>query len=236
MRGAILIIGSLLWDPDKSRIGWRHKRLMSKAKIHVKAPIRYGRLSGRMENKNYTMVISKNCETDGSLGSAYVVPLKNKEIRSFKGVENQARFLSEAEGNKDKKLCKGEKKWCTIGILFNPNFNNSKKKEILNWWKELIKKDNGLNNVEDYKVGEEESILSEEGEILINWPKPIDINYQKVIDEIDFIIATCMKSELHEYPSIEELRDKALNDKRKYFFNNIKYGITTFEDRKIINL
>ena len=63
MKGAILIIGSLLWDPDKNKeIGfrkrWRDKRLIVKNKIHVKAPIRYGKLS--CNEKNYTMVFSKD--------------------------------------------------------------------------------------------------------------------------------------------------------------------------------
>ena len=54
MKGAVLIIGSLLWDKKEHRIDWRKNRLLVNEKIHVFAPICYGRKSG--ENKNYTMV------------------------------------------------------------------------------------------------------------------------------------------------------------------------------------
>lgn len=239
LKAAILIIGSLLWDPDQgtvvgARKKWRDDRLSINRKIHVKAPIRYGRLSGN-ENKKYTMVFSSECEQTNKFGTAFVVPLKRNEIRSIKGIENQARFLSRAEGDSNDKLCKGNQdKWCTIGILFNPSFDKKLKLRFLTRWHELLEKENGLKDYQDYKVGAEESILSEFGEIKLHWPKAIDMRNQKIIDEFNLILATCTKPNINAYPDIEELRKNVQSDDRKYFFNNIANGITTFQDREIL--
>ena len=241
MKGAILIIGSLLWDPDKNQeIGfrekWRNKRLNISNKIHVKAPIRYGRLSGDKNERNYTMVFSKDCERDNLFGTAYLIPFKSKDIKTKKGIENQARFLSDAEGGVNKELCKGNRdKWATIGLLLNPKMPLEVKNEMLLWWGNLLKKDGGLLDYQDYQVGNEESILSDKGELLINWLQPLDKFNIEAINEFDFVLATCTKPNIEKYPSAEELAENILKDKRKYFFSNIENGITTFQDRDILN-
>lgn len=241
LKGAILLIGSLLWAPNQgdgigSRKKWRNKRLLVKDKIHVKVPIRYGRLSGNNNEQSYTIVFSKECESSNKFGTAYVIPLRNREIRSLKGIENQARFLSEAEGSRNQKLCKGgNEKWCTIGIILNPNLENNLRLKILDRWQKLIKKDSGLSDYHEYKIGKEKSILSENGEITINWPKAIDKNNQNKIDDFDFIIATCTKPNLSAYPCIEQIIETVQNERRKYFFKNMENGITTFQDRLVIN-
>ena len=50
----ILIIGSLIWNPELHRERWRSSRLLCKKAIKVAAPIRYGRIS---KNKTFTMVL-----------------------------------------------------------------------------------------------------------------------------------------------------------------------------------
>lgn len=234
LKGAILIIGSLLWDPDQNnkigfRKAWRSKRLLMKDKIHVKAPIRYGRRSGR--NQNLTMVFSKDCDNENRIGTAYLIPLK-KIIKSFKGIENQARFLSQAEGASDNKLKKGIKsEWCTIGIQFNPNFNKDVKSEILAKWKAKVLYDGGLKNVEIYK-----SVLSTGGELTINWLSAVNKNDQKIINEFDFILATCTVPTENLLPNEKEISKDVVIDDRKYFFKNIQNGITTFQDRGVIKI
>ena len=239
INAGVLIIGSLFWDINQGdninlRKNWRRDRLIMNERIHVKAPIRYGRISGNGSNQQYTMIFSKSCDNKNTYGTAYVIPFKRRPIKSIKGLENQARFLSEAEGANDKKLCKGEREWCTIGLLFNRKLESGIKNKILNKWKGLLSKDGCLQDTHNYKIGDEKSILSNDGEILINWPKAIDDNKQKKIDEFDIIIATCTKPNLTGYPSIDDLKMAANNDKRKYFYQNIKHGITTFQDRSIL--
>lgn len=241
LKGAILIIGSLLWDPDQgddkgARKKWRNTRLKMEDRILVKAPIRYGRLSGCKPNRHYTMVFSTECEEPKKFGTAFVVPFKNETIRSFKGIENQARFLSKAEGKSNNKLCKGNnEKWCTVGAILNPKFDKSLKLKFLTFWNDLLENDGGLKDINEYKIGSEKSVISESGEIKINWPKAIAKGDQEIINNIDIVLATCTKPNIDTYPSIEDLRKDIQADTRKYFLKNIENGITTFQDRKILH-
>lgn len=236
LKGGILIIGSLFWQDDQDskpfhRRNWRNKQLLLKDRLHVFAPIRYGRLSKKEDNETFTMVLSKAVEEKNELGTAFVVPFKNSSIRSLKGIQNQARFLSEAEGLNDKKIVKGKKKWCAIGILFNPEIEITLKIEILNYWSSLIQKDGGFDPLE-YCIHPESPIISSDGEILISWLKTVNCKNQNILDEFDFVLATCPKPT--KYPSIEELQENIKGDKREYFYNNLSNGITTYIDNSVI--
>lgn len=239
MKGGVLIIGSLLWDKKEHRIEWRKNSLLTNEKTHVFAPICYGRESGKKENKNYTMVLSSNVEKNKNFGTAFLVPFKDKSIKTFENILNEARKLSNAEnsnGNKDSKLSKGNKiKWCTIGIIFNPKLEKEKKNNLLEKWQQIIINDDGLKDYMEYSINNtEKSILSEKGEILINWLTTVNPKNQNKLNEFDFILATCTKPNLKEYPKLKELKESVLKDTRGYFFNNITNGITTYQDRKII--
>src|SRR5271165_777112 len=84
----ILIIGSLYWDSDRQT--WRNSRLLMDQALTVRAPIRYGRRSGR-RGDTYTMVFSRQCK----LGQAKVVP-----CRSTAGdIVDEAEHLWTAERN-----------------------------------------------------------------------------------------------------------------------------------------
>ena len=90
-RIGIMMIGSLYWDKDRTRVNWRKNRL-SKEEFDVFAPIRYGRLS-KKRGSTYTMVFSKLCARKNyGFGSAKVVTCKNaanniKAPRCFKWVK-----------------------------------------------------------------------------------------------------------------------------------------------------
>jgi len=237
MNGGILIIGSLLWDPDQgvnkgARKEWRTKRLNMDKKIHVFAPIRYGRLS---KGKSYTMVFSKEIEVRKELGTGFIIPFKNNPIK-WKGLLNQARYLSKAEGADDDKLVKGDNAvWCIIGILFNPKFNQKQKEAILVKFRKELEKDRIGDNYQNLKAGKESSILRETGEIDIQWAKAVNPKNQKELDQLDFVLATCTQPKPNEnYPSEDVIKGALKNDARNYFYNNIQCGITTFQDRKII--
>src|SRR5262245_53888890 len=138
MKGGVLIIGSLYWDIDQGkhlnvRENWRTNHLQFNNRIHVKAPIRYGRTSGKEEKKVYTMVFSHSTEAEEHWGTAYVVPFK-LDISDFEGLYEQAKYLSEAEGANDTNMVKRSEGtiWCVIGVLFNPKFDAGQKQDILN--------------------------------------------------------------------------------------------------------
>ncbi|MFT3979258.1 MAG: hypothetical protein QM687_02225 [Ferruginibacter sp.] len=237
MNGGILIIGSLLWDPDQgankgARENWRKKKLNMDKKIHVFAPIRYGRQSNG--SVSHTMVFSKEIETTGNLGTSFVVPFKNNPV-SFVALLNQARELSKAEGSNDNKLVKGNRiKWCVIGILFNPVFDVEKKEVILLKFANRLSADGIEKHYKNFKVGEEDSVLKENGEMDIEWPQTVNPKYQERLNNIDFILATCPLPTVAVYPNSAAIQRGIEADDRDYFFNNIQYGITTFQDREII--
>ncbi|TXD46912.1 MULTISPECIES: hypothetical protein [unclassified Polaribacter] len=179
MRGAVLIIGSLLWDKKEHRIEWRKNRLLINEKIHVFAPICYGRESGEKDEKNHTMVFSSDLEKNKNLGTAYILPFKNREIKTFEDILKEAKQLSNAENsneNGNDKLCKGDKeKWCTIGIIFNPKLDKAKKDSLLKKWEQKLLDNDGLKDFAEYCVNnKEKSILSKKGEILIEWSVPVN--------------------------------------------------------------
>jgi hypothetical protein len=236
MKGGVLIIGSLFWDIHQgkhlnARQNWRSKRLKFSNRIHVFAPIRYGRKSGK---NVYTMVFSKLAEINNNWGTAYFVPFK-KEINSFQGIINQAKYLSNAEGADDNNLVKGNgAKWCAIGIIFNPKFDKQKKVELLNSYQLKLNEENFNTEYSKFCIPNEISILSNQGEININWPKAVNLKNEKELNNFDFIIATCPQQNLKTYPDAKTVKDAALNDGRNYFYHNILHGITTFQDREIM--
>lgn len=235
LKGGVLIIGSLFWqdgldDNPFLRKNWKNRRLSIKKRFHILAPIRYGRLSNK--KKTYTMVLSKEIEEQRKFGTAYILPFKNDNINSLIGVKNQARYLSKAEGDNQGKVVMGN--WGVIGILFNPTINSELKNRILEYWNNQIQKDGGFDP-NDYRIFPEEPILNRNGEILTSWIRTVDPNLQREMDEFDFILATCTKPNIPNYPTATELRENIKNDPRKYFYNNITNGITTFCDRDVIN-
>lgn len=238
MKVGVLIIGSLYWDLHQGehlnvRKKWRDERLEMDKRIHVRCPIRYGRKSGEGV---YTMVFSQLIEASQQWGTAYVVPC-HSAIDNFEALLNETENMSYAEGVNDRKLVKGvENKWCVMGILFNPSFDEVEKKKLLDPY-QLILEAQGLGEVhEKFCIAPEHSILSAQGEILIQWPQPIDPEKQAALDQLDFIIATCPRQNLRAYPDAVSIKAEVRNDLRKYFYNNIANGITTQQDRKIVEV
>lgn len=240
----VLIMGSLYWDSGNKdfpeyRKEWRQKRLNMRDSIHVKLPIRYGRKSS---NGNYTMVLSKELELKGKIGAGYLVPFKNTAI-TLNGLISQAKFLSEAEGKKinksfdeNSKFVKGgKKKWAVISILINPDIDGKKRVDILNKWDSIINQQNIQSQHKEFRIGNEPSHLSQQGELLIDWIKSVDGANQEKVNQFDVLLITATKPNIQNYPEIGELRTKIYNDERKYFYKNIENGIYTFQDYEIIN-
>lgn len=102
--------------------------------------------------------------------------------------------MSRAEGGKDVNLVKGNQdKWCIIGILFNPIFDPKKKENLLKALERILNAQGLEYEYSRFCIPPETSILSNRGEININWPKTIDPKEQASLDNTDFILATCPK-------------------------------------------
>ena len=119
-----------------------------------------------------------------------------------------------------------------MGILTNTkHLNDEKKQAIINHWKKNIFHEREFN-YRDFKVGNENSSILNDGIINISWPTAIDTKKQKEVDELDFILATVTKPT--DYPDISNLVNSVqLDSSRKYFLNNLVNGVTTFQDLEI---
>jgi hypothetical protein len=204
MKGAVILIGSLLWENEDNALNKKQGLLRSKwrkcldleNKISIDLPIRYGRKSSS-KKCTYTMVFSNSVET---LGKAYLVPFK-EDAKSFTTIREQAIQLSIAEGiSTDKYPNRLKATWGAVSASFN------RKKDLTeiieNWQKEF----KGFNN-DDYRIDDEKPSITLQGEL------NFEINLP---DNIDYVFATPVKPELNEYPTIQRVAEAIIESKPSY--------------------
>ena len=229
MKGAVLIIGSLLWEDEINslnkeqgllRVEWR-KKLDFENKIRVQVPIRYGRKSSS-KRCTYTMVFSNSVE---SMGIAFVVPFK-RDANCFEDIKIQALELSVAEGiSTEKYPNRLIASWGAVGILFNNEKGNIYDKHKEDWHKEF---NNHYFDNKDYKLGKEEPSIQQNGELNF---------YVEFPGEIDYVFATPVKPNVNEYPTIEKITDSIIESKpiyKTYVVENFNNGIRVKDDDEII--
>jgi hypothetical protein len=218
LKGAVLIIGSLLWDNSQLRVDWRNDFLDIDNKKLVSAPIRYGRLSN--DRGTYTMVFSSNCLTKNRMGKGFLVPLR---LDRFNIQEHCEELIKVERINNPIYENRYNYSFFAVGLLPNPNSNNPRLLNLVNSWHHNF---NGGFNVNHYKVGKESPIIDQQGLLKMNWSEEFG--------EIDFIICTVIKPKLNRYPYPKKIAN-LMNDRKdfEYFEENQKIGITTFQDKKI---
>jgi hypothetical protein len=114
--------------------------------------------------------------------------------------------------------------------------------QILSQWANEFKTDGGGTDNSEYRVRKEKLSISKKGELKIQWPNSVDSGEKSRIEEIDFLIATSTKPKYEQqcisrYPSSNEIAKSVRNDlNRRYFVNNFKHRISTFQDNSVINL
>ena len=230
MKGAVLLIGSLLWEDEnnslekklgKVREEWR-KNLSLDQKVPIKVPIRYGRRSST-RRCTYTMIFSNSIE---ELGSAFIIPFK-KETYTGSDVDilkKQAYGLSYAEGISINILSgKLITTWGCVAIYFNQR-ENKDYCELKEYWKTLF---NNFNNC-NYKLGEEEPSITINGELNFNLEIP---------DSIDYVLATSLIPNISNYPDNKHIAEAILESNPRYdtyFLENVKNGIRVLNDDEII--
>lgn len=230
LSGGVLIVGSLLWEESEIRDKWRIQCLDLKQRQSVSLPIRYGRIS-TTRNCTYTMVFSSECKTQENLGTGVFIPFAVNPI-NFEQLEAHVRRMISAEFNKEKNLSSQNWDWGAMGISFNPNIQSDDSPKLIalaSFATKWAKKYSNTFNPDDYKIGNETSIISKTGILLIDW--------QNLPEKIDFVIATVIKTELKNYPTVKNIADRiVVNEYDKYFKENRKEGITTFQDLEIVEL
>ncbi|MEI6265833.1 MAG: hypothetical protein WCP74_12060 [Sphingobacteriia bacterium] len=229
LNGGVLIIGSLLWDTDNQRQKWRNNSLEVDRRILVPAPIRYGRVS-KERSCTFSMVFSNDCNQDNQIGEAIFVPFKDNPL-NFEKMEFQTQELIKSERKKETlDSDKFNWGWGTLTISVNPKILNetsekfNQAKLLLSYWRD--KYSNGFNP-NDYKVGQELPVLDKQGILNFSWTEKLN--------DFDFFIATATKPEREHYPTSKHIADRMLaNEYSDYFRNNVQFGISTFQDKEIL--
>ena len=216
----VLIIGSLYWD-NSVRKEWRRERLDLEGQQYVRAPIRYGRRSER-RGCSYTMVLSAGLRKV-DFGTAIVVPCKSRDL-----VE-EARSLWQAEGG-TRGAVSGS--WGCVGFLVNPGARLSP--EHCERWSEFVKGRPGYGRLA-HATGEPE-VVDEAGFLTMHWPTPVGGSPLM----LDVLLATATDPTLVQgtrYPSASEIAEAwdtpEGRENVRYFCDNRKHGIGTFQDEDI---
>ena len=124
------MVGSLFWAP--ARKDWRSARLVERAAVRVKAPIRYGRRSS-LRGNTYTMVFSAGLD-ESRFGQAIVVPCR-KRATEIEHVIDEARYLWAAESN-SKRLKGISADWGCVAL--RPNPHRELPDGVLRGWKDYV--------------------------------------------------------------------------------------------------
>lgn len=228
LKGGVLIIGSLLWENDLIRKKWRQDFLEEKNKIETKAPIRYGRISNS-RNFTFTMIFSNDCNEKKLLGNAFFLPFKKNPV-DIKEIQKNAFELIKSEHKKKQiNFNRFHWSWGALALVVNPKSLIEKKEQInhlLNFW--LKQYDESFDPME-YKVNKETPVINKQGILLFDWTNELK--------DFDFVITTVTKPNVNQYPTAKTIADKILtNEYSTYFENNLREGISTFQDADIKTL
>jgi hypothetical protein len=220
----ILIIGSLYWEDDRQE--WRDTRLRMRDAVDVRAPIRYGRISKGRGN-TYTMVFSRDCAP----GQAKAVPCQ-AGVQTAEDLVLEAEYLWAAE-RRASRNGRISTDWGCVTLLPNPDSNIPA--DILNCWAARVHCAKDYGNVR--QTPGEGVLVDGRGMLQIPWPTLVADNSPVALD---LLLATATQPDLtgdpQQYPTPQAIADKWRNDTEnnvRYFRNNVRDGIHTFEDDAI---
>lgn len=217
----VLVIGSLRWDPEREE--WRKARLDLGDSYQVRVPICYGRFA--CTRQSYTMVFAPD-QPESRFGQAIAIGCNSQDI-----IE-EAKWLWAAESNTSISR-RVSAVWGCVGLLPNPNSKRSLSR-LLRSWRDFIGecKDRRSN----YRMlAAANAGIDEEGFLKICWPS-LDAESSPPFDAL---IATATKptQRASGFLSPQEIAGawKTPCGKRevRYFWNNRKYGIRTYQDKEI---
>lgn len=227
IRIGVLMIGSLYWCERRHREQWRRERLDTAAKQYVSVPIRYGRRSSGW-NRSFTMVFSTKLGED-RLGRGILVPCRSGDLLG----EATALWTAETpEGqNPEMRISAG---WGCVALL--QNRERRIRTELRAQWTRRVSEEPCYGNLDS--ASGEEVVVNDGGFLNIDWPttdKGIDLG-------VDVILATATNPTIvaGRYLPVQEIaaawREGEGKADGRYFRNNRRCGITTFQDEEIEKL
>jgi hypothetical protein len=228
-RVGILIIGSLIWDRERShREAWRTERLSTEL-IVVRAPIRYGRMSEYRKN-TYTMLFSNEFCQDQHMGSALAVPC-GRRIRNGGDLVEEAEALWAAERTASGATRGVSASWGAVGLLCNPRSAGLESIKAA-WVARTAKERQRYLNFPH--TTHETPAVDRHGMLNIPWPK----TDSGELRQVDMLLATATQPNClvdDAYPSPEAIAAAWRREPREavYFHENRRAGITTVEDQEI---
>ena len=224
MQIGVLIIGSLYWDDSKRRTAWPRERLDFQRKERVRVPIRYGRRSST-RGDTYTMVLSSHL-AEKEFGTAIVVPFNFEDL--FTEAEHLWAAERDAPDGSDGTIATG---WGCVGLLEHPR--GSLHRDDRERWTKRVQGEPCYGNLPHAR--DERSAVSKSGYLSIDWPKT---GSDSLLGwDLLLAAATCPTFDDGEYPSPRDIAQawQTSEDRSavKYFWENRKNGIKTFQDDEI---
>ena len=221
------MIGSLYWCKRAHRVQWRSKRLNVAAQQYVSVPIRYGRRSSGW-NCSFTMVFSTELGQH-QLGRGILVPCLSGDLIG----EATALWTAETtRGENPKKRISAS--WGCVALL--QNSERPIPTGLRDQWTRHVSAEPCYGNLNS--ASGEEVLVDDSGFLNITWPttdKGIDLG-------VDVILATATNPTIvgGRYPPVEDIAAAWRAGKGKadgrYFRNNRRQGIRTFQDDMIEKL
>ncbi len=212
MRVGVLIIGSLLWDTDPSRVAWRASRLALDRAQHVRASIAY-----RKRSRSWQGAFTMTLVSPGDAGRAVLVACSTEPLDAD-GLFQEARELWRAE-RRSASAGPLASDWGCVGAAFRVESGSD---PILTSWTQRFRQE----------VSAPLPPVDRRGVLGIPWP--VRIEDDQPVD-FDVVLATATEQS-PPTPTPEVIADAWLQQTagaEKYLFENVRHSIRTAEDLRI---
>lgn len=217
-RGAVLVIGSLLWDDAEPRPWWRQSHLDLHAAEKVRVPIHYGRSSDKGTKRTMTIALRENAE-QFSDGAAWLVPLRRRPLNL--DCEARALWNAESRGAQDRI----GKTWGTVGLLCRES--SPRRNDLEKQWGTIV-------NGQGFRFPErrDRTPLTERGTLDMEWPVLVDDEGEPDYDAILVAVTVSNVDDLTADGIADVLRENP--GAREYFDRCRRALITTAQDGDIL--